>query len=333
MLKVKISPCRKEEKARQAKEFCRIYSVVKDPIVELVDSYDEADIVFVTDLDHKNIYADVLSRPEHIFHYNKILCYYEYGFPPEKIPGIYTGGCINFPATRGAFFYFWFQNHEVPLTITTKEEGTRPYLFSFMGRNCNKVRQNILNLESVTDSSFQYFLEDTSNSYPIFNAVKKQSKDSLKEQRDKYFNVLKKTKFALAPRGAGLSSIRQYEAMACGCVPVIISDKLKQPFAVNWDRCSVHVKEKDVYRVPQILSSIEGSFPEMSVAARTAYQQLLDPLIYWRYIEEAVLDIYKNDFGKRASVAELRWHIVLRAIRRTIYRRKQDVKRAIARFR
>lgn len=332
MLKIKLSPCKKDT---QAMEFLRIYQLAENPRVKLVNSYDEADIIFVIDLDHKNIYADILSKPEHIIHYKKLVCYWEHEIPPEKIPGIYACGSIDAPATRGAPFYLWLITHQIPRSLPDSLAGMhRPYLFSFMGRNCNKVRQEVLRLGSIAVASSNYYLEDTTDSYPIFDSVKKQnaSIEIMKRQRARYFDVLEKTKFALAPRGTGLSSIRQDEAMAYGCVPVIISDKLKLPGNVDWDRCSVRIKEKDIGRIPEILKALEDRFPEMSLASQEAYKLLFDPVNYWQYIESALIDIYQYDFDKRAPLAELRARIVLRGVQRTLYQSKLTLRRWLVRL-
>ncbi len=298
--------------------------------VIITDSYADADIVFVTDLSHWNLYADILARPEHVRHYDKLICYFEHEYPPDMIPGIYACGSIDKAASRGAPFYFWLKTH--PFQVGNDESLGRPYLFSFMGRNCNRVRNEILKLQ-VNDSCINHLLEDTTASYPLFNAVKSVTDEDKRMQRERYFRVLSQSKFALAPKGTGLSSIRQYEAMACGCVPVVLSDKLKQPFGIDWEQCSVQIKETDVSSIPVVLKKLEPEFYAMSGVATEAYQKLIDPVSFWKYIEDTIVDIYKNDMDKRASINTLRKAIALRAVRRTIYRRKNDVKRLIARFR
>jgi hypothetical protein len=52
---------------------------------------------------------------------------------------------------------------------------------------------------------------------------------------DKYYDVLKKTRFALCPRGYGITSFRMFEAMALGCIPVYISNEFWEPFNLPFD--------------------------------------------------------------------------------------------------
>ncbi len=194
-----------------------------------------------------------------------------------------------------------------------------------MGRNCNQVRNNILNMDLPEQLSGRVHLEDTTASYPLFSARKKQSSVTLEQQREKYYDVLRKTKFALAPKGAGLSSIRQFEAMSYGCVPVIISDQLKLPFIVDWKKFAVIVNENQFHMIPDILLSIEEKFPEMSKASFAAYGKISDPQSYWRYVEEAIIDISNNDMDKRVTLVHLKFDIMVRVIRRTIYRIKNRI--------
>jgi len=327
MLKVKISSC-VDGRTREADEFSRLYSACKEPKVELVDSYENADVVFVTDLHHRNIYADVIVRREHRANYNKLICYSEADFPPDKLPGIYTCGSLKKRSVRGAPFYFWFKNHE-----SCSEENIRadrPYIFSFMGRNCSKVRGDILGM-SVADSGVMYYIENTTKSYPFFNAVKSRNQDEIKSQKAHYNDVMSKSKFVLAPRGTGLSSFRQYEAMVLGCVPVVLSDDLRQPEFVNWEKCSVKIAESDVNTIPRMLKALEPKFDSMSMAAKAAYKKLMDPACYWKYIEDSIISIYENNMDERKPMVALYGSVVLRAVRRTIYRRKNDIKRFVNR--
>jgi hypothetical protein len=256
------------------------------------------------------------------------MCYSESDFPPDKIPGIYTCGSLKKRAVRGAPFYFWFKNHGICADMEVASE--RPYLFSFMGRNCTKVRSDILGMSF--DDSVACYVEDTTKSYPVFNAVKNKDTTDLESQKRRYNELLSKSKFVLAPRGAGLSSFRQYEAMAFGCVPVVLSDDLRQPDSVDWSECSVKIAESDVSSLASVLKKLEPKYTDMSLVARESYKKLMDPVRYWSYIEASILSIYDKDMDERKPITSLHWAVMQRAVRRTLYRRKNDVKRIVNRF-
>ena len=48
-------------------------------------------------------------------------------------------------------------------------------------------------------------------------------------QRSRYLQSLRDTRFVLCPRGSGLNSVRFFETMAVGRIPVLISDETKLP--------------------------------------------------------------------------------------------------------
>lgn len=66
--------------------------------------------------------------------------------------------------------------------------------------------------------------------------------------RDSYIDQLDNTKFALSPRGRGLNSIRFFEALRMGRIPVLIADDAKLPLEqkIDYDRFVVRVPEDDV---------------------------------------------------------------------------------------
>jgi len=64
--------------------------------------------------------------------------------------------------------------------------------------------------------------------------------------------------FCLSPRGDTSSSKRTYESIAAGCIPVIIADDLRLPFArrLQWDTFSVRVSL--IYYSVVVLYSVLG---------------------------------------------------------------------------
>lgn len=69
--------------------------------------------------------------------------------------------------------------------------------------------------------------------------------------RQKYITLTNKFKYALCPRGTGISSVRLFEAMAMNCTPVIIADDYNLPLddIINWDEYVIRVPESDVLNI------------------------------------------------------------------------------------
>lgn len=68
------------------------------------------------------------------------------------------------------------------------------------------------------------------------------------ELRVSYLANMNDSQFVLCPRGAGLSSIRFFEALRMGRIPVLIADETKLPleWLINYDNFIVRVPEADI---------------------------------------------------------------------------------------
>ena len=103
----------------------------------------------------------------------------------------------------------------------------RKYLMSFVGDfNTHKSRKR---LHSVLKDNKDCFTKDTGNWHF-------------------YSELLGNSKISLCPRGTGPSTIRLWESLAMGCVPLIISDYLKMPldFDIEWESVAIFVKQKEI---------------------------------------------------------------------------------------
>lgn len=75
----------------------------------------------------------------------------------------------------------------------------------------------------------------------------------------KYIEHTNSFKYALCPRGMGVSTIRFFEAMAMNCTPVLIADDYQLPLEhiIDWDRYVIKVPEKDVLYIHRYLEPKE----------------------------------------------------------------------------
>ncbi|WP_338430022.1 exostosin domain-containing protein [Synechococcus elongatus] len=71
-----------------------------------------------------------------------------------------------------------------------------------------------------------------------------------------YSNILRQSKFSLCPSGSGPNSIRLWESLGFGCIPVILSDYLELPGDLSdWKNSALFVNEqdKDIASLPNLL--------------------------------------------------------------------------------
>jgi hypothetical protein len=90
---------------------------------------------------------------------------------------------------------------------------------------------------------------------------------SAQEEIDEYRSVLARSRFSLCPRGTAPQSIRFWESLQAGAIPVLISDSLCLPENANWDEMIVRVPEDAIATIPERLAAIS---PEREEAMRQA---------------------------------------------------------------
>jgi len=97
----------------------------------------------------------------------------------------------------------------------------RPLLASFVGSySTHNIRSRLAN---ILQSRIDCLVLDTG----VWHYEKPPTQKYTYEK--KYIESLKNSKFVFCPRGTGPSSIRIWEALSSGCIPIIISDELIIP--------------------------------------------------------------------------------------------------------
>lgn len=81
-------------------------------------------------------------------------------------------------------------------------------------------------------------------------------KQQQEEFAREYKDVLARSRFSLCPRGTGPSTIRFWESLQAGAIPVVLSDVMDYLVGFNWNSCVVKIQEKDIDLIDTILSNI-----------------------------------------------------------------------------
>jgi len=71
-----------------------------------------------------------------------------------------------------------------------------------------------------------------------------------------YMDVNARSRFGLCPRGTFPNTIRMPELMKSGTIPVILADGIRLPKCIDWKKCCVFVRERDVLKVDKIIRNI-----------------------------------------------------------------------------
>jgi hypothetical protein len=111
----------------------------------------------------------------------------------------------------------------------------------------------------------------------MYAAVKPQ--DALR----RYADLCANSKFILCPRGIGTSSLRLFETLQAGRVPVIVSDDWVPPRGPDWPRFAVFVAEDRIADIPAVLEAEEEHWAQKSALARQAWEDFFAPDTLFHY--------------------------------------------------
>mgnify|MGYP001196384116 CR=1 FL=1 len=143
----------------------------------------------------------------------------------------------------------------------------RKYLYSFQGAwdglYISDIRKRIFGIKSSNNIFIKYIGRWHFNELvysPNQNANKNVSVVSPGHNKDKkdYNELLLASRYSLCPSGSGPNSIRLWESLAVGTIPIILADTLELPEHKYWDKAVLRVKEKDLGKLDEILSKIDS---------------------------------------------------------------------------
>lgn len=140
----------------------------------------------------------------------------------------------------------------------------RSLLFSFIGcyreDYLSDVRGRILNLKD--DDAAIYSLENWHFDEIVYRDNNQNYKhdyevSQIHNKRTELYNkTLLDSKYSLCPSGTGPNSIRFWESLAVGAIPILLADTLELPKHDLWEKAILRVREEDVETIPELLRSI-----------------------------------------------------------------------------
>jgi hypothetical protein len=196
-----------------------------------------------------------------------------------------------------------------PSFLDIEQPSNIKYLFSFLGRaRTHSIRSDVLRLDSDTSPCLD--VSSAAARFPNF------------DYRRTYDELLRDSQFILCPRGIGASSVRIFEAMRAGRVPVIISDDWRPPPGLPWKDISVRIMEKEISSIPDVLSRVPNPL-KMGVKSRELYDQYFSREVFLKGLVKSIL----SDCETPNSICGLLYRalrsVSLREIRSLIPRRRR----------
>ncbi|MDB4223118.1 glycosyltransferase family 47 protein [Granulosicoccus sp.] len=235
---------------------------------ELANSPVEADvIVFIENTQFTDIlFKKLLNHPLVKAHPEKVYMFNEMDRSWPMLPGLYCSLSAKFAAysDHAAFPYINICNDDIQ--NIHKDVTERRWLYSFVGSSSHSVRKPVLKLNDE-----RALVVDTSE-FCVWNHAQTSKYDFQKT----YINSVAGSKFVLCPRGIGPSSLRLYETLEAGRVPVIISDEWVAPKHIDWN-FAVRIPEWEISAIPTRLRELENEWEDRSTAARAAWESAYAP--------------------------------------------------------
>jgi hypothetical protein len=207
----------------------------------------------------------------------KVLVYNECDQPWCAFPGVY----VNMPARRLVEAYQRPWGYFVPPPEAV--DGPRDLLFSFVASGTARCRRPLFGLrhpDAIVEEVRGFrFWDPTSEGFQV--------------RRQRFQSTLARSRFVLCPRGNGTSSVRLYEAIAVGAVPVIIADDWVAPAGPVWEDFSIRWPEGRTEGLARMLEARDGDWPRLSAAARRAHEEYFSPAVYFHQVAQRCADLMR----------------------------------------
>jgi hypothetical protein len=236
------------------------YKRVQDP--------DQADVIVLVESNvfKERHYLDVLDREPLLQQWPQKCFTLNYD---DDALGLLAGIYVGLPRQRfdplrhRASCYVHPPNPRTAAKAVIRDEVEPLHLASFRGAISHPFRRQLLETKALGQ------LGPITHIDRWFNHTE--------DEKESYLDEILASKFVLCPRGCSPSSIRLFEVMELGRVPVILADEWVPPEGPAWSQFSIRVAESRVRDLPRILAEREYEWKEMARAARRAWEEWFGP--------------------------------------------------------
>jgi len=133
----------------------------------------------------------------------------------------------------------------IPISLTNNfhfnKNTNKDILFSFVGTHItHDVRLKMFNMVKGPYMIYR-------NTYHVDSGVLKDKNHKLKEETE-YKDILERSRFSLCPRGSSPSSVRFWECLAAGSIPIVISDNWVLP-DWDWKKTIIQIPEQEFQKM------------------------------------------------------------------------------------
>lgn len=155
---------------------------------------------------------------------------------------------------------------------------SKSYLASFIGASSNKLY--LSNIRNLLQKKFyqsdnilikiksEWHFQDLVYNKQIFENSAKFNKEDQKElEKDEYIEVMNNSYFSFCPSGTGPNSIRLWESICFGSIPIILSDNLELPGNIEiWKQACIFIgeQENNLEKLEEKLNSVVSNIDNLN---------------------------------------------------------------------
>jgi hypothetical protein len=289
--------------------------------LSITDQPEEADLILFVDSYTDTRYRFIRHHQLTVGQPHKCFLFSQLDGPIHVLPGVYANldRRHHRPGWSDSFCFVDTYKSNSYLAKARELRSERLLLFSFLGRDSHPVRKELL---ACKFDRADVIIEQTAG----YNHW---ARDERAEQfQRRYAEVSASSKFIICPRGAGVSSMRLFEAMELGCVPVIVSDDWVPPSGPRWEDFSIRVPERKLHQLGAIIVEREADWEAMATLARQEWLHWFQERNFLRQIVHRMLTLRGSDRKVRqrckASVARQLWW---RWMKQTVFNLKMRARR------
>jgi hypothetical protein len=259
----------------------KIHSLTNDP--------DSADLILFAELKGAGPHFELVRRHPLVKKYReKCFLFCSNAFVIPFLPGVYAsiGKRWYSRRTYSGFYLGVSENEFVRFSPPT---NALPYLYSFIGSIGNApVRSDLAKL-----AHSRSFFQDTSAEYDRVLYGRMEQRE-VREFWRRYAEIMEASKFVLCPRGLGVSSVRLFDTMRIGRVPVILSDDWVEPSGPEWEKFSIRIPEREFASIPARLEARESEAVAMGNLARKQWEDWFSEEVCFHRVVEWCLKIQRE---------------------------------------
>lgn len=265
------------ERSAQADVF-RVHSLTDEPAT--------ADLILFAELHGAGPYFEKVRKHPLVRRYReKCFLFSSTPYAIPFLPGIYTSIERRWATNRArAGSYLGVSENEF---VTFSEPADDlPWLYSFLGSTATApVRARLRALSHPRG----FFLDTAAEQACVLRGELNAAEMGAYWQR--YAESIRSSKFVLCPRGLSTSSVRLFDTMRMGRVPVILSDDWVAPTGPAWDKFSLRFGERELDRIIPALEEREREAVAMGLQARAAWDDWFGEGVCFHRVVEWCLEI------------------------------------------